>query len=187
MRQSLPIGQTQKALTYFYETFKRKGVDDKGGQITIYVNSPTDLDHKSCFNNIRSYSHQKLIILPPPSAVSLPSLDSMAHEVGHLIVSYTNGDLDNTGESGALGESLADIIGTLVEFHSTPSTAEWTIMEDLVALESSTTSLKFWQNHMRYLNDPKLGQDPEQRYDPFWKYSPPTDERTAVHSNCSVL
>lgn len=45
----------------------------------------------------------------------LVSLDLVGHEMTHSVVAATAG-LNNTGESGALNESTADIFGKLVEF-----------------------------------------------------------------------
>jgi hypothetical protein len=46
----------------------------------------------------------------------LASLDVVGHELGHGVVQRM-GDLEYSGESGALNESIADVLGTLFEFH----------------------------------------------------------------------
>lgn len=59
------------------------------------------------------------------------SLDVVAHEFTHAVVSYvvgTGGSVLNYGESGALNEAYADIMGLLVEGKS--GTDRWLIGED---------------------------------------------------------
>ncbi|MBO7606775.1 MAG: M4 family metallopeptidase [Paludibacteraceae bacterium] len=61
------------------------------------------------------------------------ALDVMAHEFTHLVIGFNgHGGLDNQGESGALNESFADIMGTAVEFYTFGSDANWSIGEDVM-------------------------------------------------------
>ncbi|MBU0558947.1 MAG: M4 family metallopeptidase, partial [Bacteroidetes bacterium] len=60
---------------------------------------------------------------------SLTALDFVGHEFNHAIDDF-EANLIYQGESGALDESLADIMGTVIEFYSTPSNADWLVGED---------------------------------------------------------
>jgi bacillolysin len=59
-------------------------------------------------------------------------IDVGGHEYSHLVVTTNGtGGLTYQGESGALNEAFADILGTSIEFYSAPAQANWTIGEGL--------------------------------------------------------
>ena len=59
----------------------------------------------------------------------LTTVDIISHEFTHGVIEHT-ANLISQNESGALGESFADIFATAVEFYAKPGTANWTIKED---------------------------------------------------------
>jgi Zn-dependent metalloprotease len=58
------------------------------------------------------------------------ALDVVGHEMTHGIIGE-EAKLNYADESGAVNESLADIFGTLMEFHANPATANWVLGEAL--------------------------------------------------------
>jgi len=69
-------------------------------------------------------------------------LDVEGHEFTHLVINNNgNGGLTYQGESGALNDSFADIFGTCVEFYAKPTTANWTIGEDVMVSEPFLRSM----------------------------------------------
>lgn len=74
-------------------------------------------------------------------------MDVVAHEFTHLVVgSNGRGGLTYQGESGALNEGFADMLGNSVE-HYTVDDADWLIGLGVVK--------GFSFNYMRNMQDPK--------------------------------
>lgn len=62
------------------------------------------------------------------------SLDVIAHELGHGVTQYT-ANLNYRGQSGALNESMSDVLGAMVKQYSaepqeTAAEADWLIGEE---------------------------------------------------------
>lgn len=77
------------------------------------------------------------------------STDVIGHEFTHGVSDYTAG-LGYTGDAGALGESFADIFGTMVEFYAEGSTGNYSIGEDMYIAGS-----------LRDLSNPNLRGHPD--------------------------
>lgn len=75
------------------------------------------------------------------------ALDVVGHELTHGVIS-TEADLTYANEAGAVNESIADIMGTLIEFHSRPTSANWVIGEDVAGYDTTSP--------VRSLADPLL-------------------------------
>ncbi|MGE5433099.1 MAG: M4 family metallopeptidase [Syntrophomonadaceae bacterium] len=112
---------------------------------------------------------------------SVSSLDVCAHEITHAVTTST-ANLTYQGESGALNEAISDILGTVVEFYSTPSKANWLIGEECYTPGTSGDAL-------RYMNNPNLGNQPDTYKGNLWA---PADnlndgDKGGVHTNSGVL
>jgi hypothetical protein len=89
------------------------------------------------------------------------SLDVVGHEFGHALVDNTS-DLVNSGESGALDEGFADMIGVSVDFFARPGSANWQTMDEVVIDPGSYPEL------YRRLNNPKGGFAPDTYLGTYW-------------------
>lgn len=58
------------------------------------------------------------------------ALDVVGHEMTHGVIS-AEADLTYADEAGAVNESLADILGTLIEFQENPSEGNWVLGEKI--------------------------------------------------------
>ena len=111
-------------------------------------------------------------------------LDVAGHEYSHLIIGRNgNGGLTYQGESGALNESIADMLGTAIEFKSGQS-ANWTIGEDV---------FKMAPNYMRSLSNPNSGpallasQQPDTYNGTYWASTASgAADNGGVHTNSGV-
>ena len=108
-----------KVYDYYYENLGRKSFDGKGKEIRVFINvknNALSLDKKNEHNNA-SYRGGDLGIFTIGS-VDLVSygyaLDVLAHEFTHGVIEYT-ADLSYQNETGALNESYADVMGSLIE------------------------------------------------------------------------
>ena len=63
------------------------------------------------------------------------ALDIVGHEYGHSVTTY-NSNLEYQSQSGALNEAYSDYSGSMVEFYTNPTGANWLIGEDAVVTTS---------------------------------------------------
>jgi len=113
------------ALRYFREIHGRRSTTGWGNPISVIVHHPFangtgGVDGNNAANNSRAWVINEMLcgdgdylqggnLLPLCSA-----LDVTAHEIAHGVTSYTSGLLYK-GESGALNESFADVMGASAE------------------------------------------------------------------------
>jgi len=64
------------------------------------------------------------------------AIDVVGHEITHGVIAY-EADLLYTDEPGAVNESLADLFGTLIEFHVKGTAGNWLIGESLPGFSMS--------------------------------------------------
>jgi hypothetical protein len=162
----------EKSHDFFQDIFGRNGFDANGGLIKQYINiagQPKDnaFASASATNNILGYGLGDGLSSNPWVA-----LDLTGHEFSHLVVAYrqnlnttlfhTSNDLRYQGESGALNESFADIFGTAIEFHTKPSTANWTLFEDLCLPFGAPESF------IRSMSNPNSKEQPDTVNGTYW-------------------
>ncbi|MEV6299156.1 M4 family metallopeptidase [Actinoplanes sp. NPDC051861] len=100
-----------KTWDYLRETFGRSGIAGDGKGITAYVHNDRNEANASWANSCQCVRFGD----GSPAGKPFTSLDVVGHEVAHGL-DYKTANLLNSGESGGLSESTADIFGTLVEF-----------------------------------------------------------------------
>jgi hypothetical protein len=176
----------EQTMLYLATAFSLDGVDGKGGGVTIFVDA-RDAETNESLNSPKTNPASREIRLPtkpyinPHIVNTVPSLDIIAHEIGHCVTTAFVGmwlkpGFETQGESGALGETFADIIAVLTEFHATPATAEWTMFEDWASI-----------TRQRFFDDPSKGGDPSfYLSDPLWLPDGWPDQSELIHTNCGV-
>ncbi|MGE8204535.1 M4 family metallopeptidase [Heyndrickxia sp. NPDC080065] len=100
----------EKVYDYYQKTFKRNSLDDKGMKIISSVHIGDKWNNAAWNGKQMLYGDgdgQRMISLSG-------GLDVIGHEMTHGVISNT-ADLEYEGESGALNESLADIMGSFIE------------------------------------------------------------------------
>ncbi|NUP73061.1 MAG: M4 family metallopeptidase [Sinomonas sp.] len=91
------------------------------------------------------------------------SLSIIAHELGHGLLQHTS-ELVYEGQSGALNESFADIIGVMVDQHARGQTAAegtWIIGEGIFAPGVKGVGVRSLAAPGTAYDDPVLGKDPQ--------------------------
>lgn len=86
------------------------------------------------------------------------SLDIMAHEFGHALVSLGPGLL-YSGESGALNEHLADVFGVTVQQYASNDQTDWRIGEEI--LVDGVSAVRNLLHPGTAYDSPLLGHDPQ--------------------------
>lgn len=147
----------QVTYDFYWNTFGRDSYDGNGSPIRQFVN-PIILEKL----NISGYPNNASAFPSPYNVMSygmgdkvnynpMVVLDVEGHEFTHMVVGNNgNGGLTYQGESGALNESFADIMGTSVEFYSGYE-PDWLLGE----------GLKIGANSMRSLADPNIENQPD--------------------------
>ncbi|WP_415855517.1 M4 family metallopeptidase [Sinomonas sp. G460-2] len=114
------------------------------------------------------------------------SLSIIAHELGHGLLQYTT-NLAYEGQSGALNESFADVIGVLVEQHASGQSADqaaWIVGEGIFARGVKGVGVRSLKAPGTAYNDPVLGNDPQPAHmDGFVRTR---DDNGGVHLNSGI-
>ncbi len=90
-------------------------------------------------------------------------LDVTAHELAHGVTQHT-ADLAYYGQSGALNESVSDVVGAMVkQFHLGQSAeeADWLIGAGLFGPDVQGVALRSMKEPGTAYDDPELGKDPQ--------------------------
>ncbi|WP_138417194.1 M4 family metallopeptidase [Sinomonas gamaensis] len=114
------------------------------------------------------------------------SLSVIAHELGHGLLQYTT-NLAYEGQSGALNESFADVVGVMVEQHALGQTvheATWLIGEGIFAPGIQGAGIRSLAAPGTAYDDPILGKDPQpSRMDGFVRTR---EDNGGVHMNSGI-
>ena len=106
----------------------------------------------------------------------LTSLDVVGHEFAHGFTDFTS-DLIYQDESGALNESISDILGKALEFTYDPDNKTWLIGKRFVLTDQD--------DHFRDMADPNTKNNPKFYAGRFWEFG--TRDNGGVHINSGVL
>ncbi|MBN2355331.1 M4 family metallopeptidase, partial [candidate division KSB1 bacterium] len=108
-------------------------------------------------------------------------LDVVAHEYGHAVTSYSS-QLIYEYQSGALNEAFSDYSGTMVEFYTSPSTANWIMGEGVMAYGSSYIGMRSMENP----HDPRVSGNYQPAKMSEYFDLPFEQDRGGVHVNCTI-
>ena len=114
------------------------------------------------------------------------SLSVIGHELGHGVVQYT-ADLAYRGQSGALNEHVADVLGALVEQHSAGQRADeasWLIGQGLFQPGIEGVALRSMAAPGTAYDDPLLGRDPQPGH--YDDYVVTDEDDGGVHLNSGI-
>ena len=188
----------EKTYDFYLNVFNRNSFDGNGSLIKNFLNPSPNVVQQSAFNDTAGLPNNAFAAPSPYNFMvfgmgdgvtmsPLVGLDVEGHEYSHMVVANRNvtfGGLAYQGESGALNESFADILGTCVEFYAKPLTANWNIGED-VMLPPGTV--------MRSMSNPNSRQQPDtyNSTNGFWQNAncgtpTPENDKCGVHTNSGV-
>lgn len=193
----------EKTFDFYLNVFSRNSYDGSGSVIKNYINPPSpsfDINNAGAYPipyNFMYYGVGDGLILRP-----IVGLDVEGHEYSHMVINYRqninsnlieNG-LNYQGESGALNESFADIFGACIEFYTKPTSANWTIGEDVSIpapyLRSMSNPKNPALNFTVTINGNVIPQDwrqPKKYNGDFWKSTTNlNDDKGGVHTNSGV-
>ena len=115
---------------YLLKSFGRKGIGDAEAAGTVLESYIRYGDEQNAYwcNSGGAYCPKPHSMVYGPGFAK--ALDVVGHEMTHGIISE-EAKLNYADESGAVNEALADIFGTLMEFHANPANANWVLGEAL--------------------------------------------------------
>ncbi|MGG5208027.1 M4 family metallopeptidase [Chryseobacterium sp. MIQD13] len=116
-------------------------------------------------------------------------IDVAGHEYSHLIIGRNGlGGLNYESESGAINESIADMLGTAIEFYS-GSSPNWTIGEGIPTASFLNPSPSPYMRSMSDPNNVNPGPQPDTYNGTYWANTanPTADnDHGGVHTNSGV-
>ena len=160
----------------------RDGADNAGMTIDVNVNFSVSFNNAFWDGTRLTMGNGDGVIFVDFAA----SPDVVGHELGHGIVQFT-ANLDYVGQSGALNESYADVLGTLTEQRlrgETFETANWLIGDEIMAPGMYGEALRSMAHPGTAYNNSILGQDPQPAHMSNY-YAGPADNQ-GVHINSGI-
>lgn len=158
-------------ILYLYEHFQRVGILNTSSVILSVVNVNFTNAFWNGYYMTYGNSSDEVGINP------ITTLDIVGHEMMHGITDITNG-LVYYGESGAINESISDIIGTVLELFydikSGKNLFDWTIGEN-----AFPTALRSFAN-------PNLFYQPDTYLGTMWQNTNIPYDNGGVHTNSGV-
>ncbi|GAS93271.1 conserved repeat domain protein [Mycolicibacterium canariasense] len=158
---------------YYSTVLGRTSFDDNGAPIVLSIDYNPSGSAATGWRNA-AWTGSELVF--GDSGATQAALDLVGHEYTHAVIQYVNG-FAYLGESGALNEGYADIMGALVE--NKTGSGRWLFAEDAAG------------NPYRSMSDPSAYGQPETyggRYvDPCGCHDNTTDDFDYVHSNSGIL
>ncbi|MBV9963705.1 MAG: M4 family metallopeptidase [Parafilimonas sp.] len=115
----------EQTYNYYFQTFGRNSYDNQGTALYSYVNDPTYLDNAFWDGSAMNFNKRSN---GDPGGVT--GIDVTGHELTHGVTQETCG-LDYFNESGAINESLSDIMGKSVQFFAKPTDINWLLSNDM--------------------------------------------------------
>ncbi|MDI3329854.1 MAG: M4 family metallopeptidase [Micrococcus sp.] len=115
-----------------------------------------------------------------------PSLSVIGHELAHGLMQYA-ADLDYEGQSGALNESFADVLGALVDQYvqgHTAGQATWLIGAEVFGPGVRARGLRSMSAPGTAYDDPRLGRDPQP--DHMDRFVVTQEDYGGVHLNSGI-
>jgi Zn-dependent metalloprotease len=144
---------------FFEEAYDHNSIDNDGMEMVSTVHYGIDYDNAF-------WNGEQMVYGDGDGRLFLSftgPLDVTAHELVHGITQYT-ADLAYYGQSGALNESVSDVMASLVkQFHlgQTAEEADWLIGEGLFGPDVAGVALRSLKEPGTAYDDPELGRDPQ--------------------------
>src|SRR6185312_1937451 len=113
----------EKTYDYYKATFNRNSVDGNGLALISYVNDG-EKDNAHWDGTAMNFG------IRSSNSNGVTGIDVTGHELTHGVTQYTSG-LNYSNESGAMNESMSDIMGKSVQFFAKPTDNSWVLSNDM--------------------------------------------------------
>ena len=150
---------------FYQANFNRNSYNGTGEHLYSYVNDPTYTDNAFWDGSAMNFNKRST-----GAAGGVTGIDVTGHELTHGVTQTTSG-LNYNGESGAMNESMSDIMGKSVQFWSKPSDVNWLMSNDMNWI-------------IRDMSNPNSHSQPDTYKGTFWYTG--TADNGGVHTNSGV-
>ncbi|MFB8388324.1 M4 family metallopeptidase [Microbacterium sp. NPDC055910] len=167
---------------FLWDAFARNGLDGLGGELLATVHYGSDYDNAF-------WNGERMVFGDGDGEVFTGftrSLTVIAHELAHGIVE-SSGGLEYRDQSGALNESVADVLGVLAEQHHLGQTADdatWLVGEGIFTDAVEGHALRSLAAPGTAYDDDVLGRDPQPAHMRDFIVTP--DDNGGVHINSGI-
>ncbi|MBY6059882.1 M4 family metallopeptidase [Microbacterium esteraromaticum] len=164
------------------DAFGRNSLDDAGAALNATVHYGIDYDNAF-------WDGSRMVFGDGDGEVFsgfTRSVSVIGHELGHGVIQSASG-LIYQGQSGALNESIADVLGALTEQHlqgQTADEASWLVGEGIFTDAVQGRALRDMLNPGTAYDDDELGRDPQPTH--MRDYVNTTDDNGGVHINSGI-
>jgi bacillolysin len=131
---------------FYKNNFNRNSIDNHGYALRNWVNDGNDPLDAHWDGNEMDYGNLQ-------NGQGITSIDVAAHELTHGVTQYTS-QLNYSNESGAIDESMSDIMGKSVQFWSKPADVNWQVGNDMNYIVRSMSNPKAYGQPNTYKKDP---------------------------------
>lgn len=162
--------------------FGRNSLDDAGATLDATVHYGRDYDNAF-------WDGERMVFGDGDGEVFrgfTGSVSVIGHELGHGVIQHAAG-LEYRGQSGALNESIADVIGALTEQHQrgeTVDAASWLIGDGIFTDAVEGRALRSMIEPGTAYDDDELGRDPQPAH--MRDYVDTTEDNGGVHINSGI-
>jgi bacillolysin len=150
---------------FYMAKFSRNSYDNAGTALFSYVNDPTYLDNAFWDGSTMHFCKRST-----GEGGGVTGIDVTGHELTHGVTQETCGLLYSF-ESGAINESLSDIMGKSVQFWSKPTDINWQLSNDMNWI-------------IRDMSNPNLLGQPDTYKGSYWYTG--SGDNGGVHYNSGV-
>ncbi len=177
------LGSTRQ---FYQDVLERNSIDDRGMRLDGYVHRGVKYNNAFWNGQVMVFGDGDGIIFTDFTA----SLDVIAHELTHGVTEHTAG-LDYHNQSGALNESMSDVMGVLVKqwsLQQTADQADWLIGADIFTPGIGADALRSLKAPGQAYDNKLLGKDPQPAHMRDYVQLPDTDDgdNGGVHINSGI-
>ncbi len=169
-------------LALLKDVFSRDSYDDKGAGVLATVHYGADYDNAF-------WNGTQLVFGDGDKKIFerfTKPIDVLGHELAHAVTEKTAG-LTYQGQSGALNESMSDVVGICVKqrvLGQSAADADWLIGEGIFLPDVLGQALRSMKAPGTAYDDPRLGKDPQ--VGSMADYVQTTDDNGGVHTNSGI-
>lgn len=172
--------------SFYSDVFQRNSIDGRGMRLTGYV-------HRGRRYNNAFWDGQQMVFGDGDGEVFSDftgSLDVIAHELAHGVTEHT-ANLEYHSQSGALNESMSDVVGSMVKqwhLQQAADQADWLIGADVFTPHIDADALRSMKAPGTAFDNKVFGKDPQPDHMERFVELPDTDEgdNGGVHVNSGI-
>jgi Zn-dependent metalloprotease len=171
---------------FYKDVYDRDSIDDRGMRLQGYV-------HRGRNYNNAFWDGQEMVFGDGDGLIFTDftkSVDVIAHELAHGVTDHTSG-FEYHNQSGALNESMSDVVGAMVKqwsLQQTADEADWLIGSEVFTPGIDADALRSMKAPGKAYSNDQLGTDPQPDHMSKFVHLPDTEEgdNGGVHINSGI-